>query len=258
MKKFLSSLLLLIIVALSCCKHSPYTEVLLRDDFSDLDTGLFSAPVGPHTEYHYLPEAGKKGNWTVSSFASGTGWGTAWQVRTGSSGNLMSQTHYNKSNRSTHPMIIAGDSLWKDYVLKVTFRPEDDSQYSGIAFRYKNDRCFYFLGIKDSLAYISVFRHGLNFNTLNEKILVSKPFILKHGEDITAMVTLTGNRIIAVLNNQLRLNITDDTYSKGKIGLVSNNRADYKYVKVLTSTDEAAAVKSREDKSLEEALELVA
>ena len=258
MKKFLSSLLLLIIVALSCCKHSPYTEVLLRDDFSDLDTGLFSAPVGPHTEYHYLPEAGKKGNWTVSSFASGTGWGTAWQVRTGSSGNLMSQTHYNKSNRSTHPMIIAGDSLWKDYVLKVTFRPEDDSQYSGIAFRYKNDRCFYFLGIKDSLAYISVFRHGLNFNTLNEKILVSKPFILKHGEDITAMVTLTGNRIIAVLNNQLRLNITDDTYSKGKIGLVSNNRADYKYVEVLTSTDEAEAVKLLKDKYEKESLELQA
>ena len=58
-----------------------YNQILLRDDFSKLDTGLFSAPVGPLTEYHYLPEAGIKGNWVVSSFGSGRGWGTAWQVK---------------------------------------------------------------------------------------------------------------------------------------------------------------------------------
>ena len=135
----------LVIPVLFSCNRMRYTEVLLRDDFSQLDTGLFSAPVGPHTEYHYLPEAGKRGNWEVTSFASGTGWGIAWQVKNDGTGNAMYQTMFNKSNRSTHPMIISGDSLWKDYKLTVKFSPEDDSQYSGIAFRYKNDRCFYFL-----------------------------------------------------------------------------------------------------------------
>ena len=43
------------------CKGNRFKEVLLRDDFSKLDTGLFSAPVGAHTEYHYLPEAAAKG-----------------------------------------------------------------------------------------------------------------------------------------------------------------------------------------------------
>ena len=36
-------------------------EILLEDDFSKLEVGMFSAPVGAHTEYHYLPEAARRG-----------------------------------------------------------------------------------------------------------------------------------------------------------------------------------------------------
>jgi rhamnogalacturonan endolyase len=228
--------LLITFIFLSCSQNR-FSEVLLRDDFSRLDTGLFSAPVGPHTEYHYLPEAGIKGNWAVSSFGSGTGWGTAWQVRNEGSGNKMCQTLLNRSNRSTHPMIIAGDSLWKDYKVTVKFRPEDDSRYSGIAFRYRNDRCFYFFGIRDSSVYISIFNHGLTFNTLNEKILSSQPFVLSPGLDLTATVMVKDNTIKAILNDEVTLKTVDDTFSSGKVGLVSNVRAEYKYVEVLTSKE---------------------
>ena len=154
MKKNCVLFFLAIIVTFTSCNQTRFTEILLKDNFSGLDTGIFSAPVGPHTEYHYLPEAGTKGNWVVSSFASGGGWGTAWIIKNEGGGNIMCQTMLNKSNRSTHPMIVAGDSLWRDYRITVKFRPEDDSQYSGIAFRYRNDRCFYFFGIRDSSAYI--------------------------------------------------------------------------------------------------------
>lgn len=232
------SILLIIIVIITGCTRPNFRELLLRDDFSGLDTGLFSAPVGAHTEYHYLPQAGTKGNWVVTSFASGSGWGTAWQVKNNGNQKVMAQTLLNRSNRSTHPMIIAGDSLWKDYELNVVFRPEDDSQYSGIAFRYKNDRCFYFFGIKDSLAYISVFRHGLTFNTLNQKILASAPFQLNKDQDLTIKVNVTGDKIKAKLNENIELNVTDDTYSGGKIGLVSNAKAVYKSVEVFTTKDE--------------------
>ncbi len=43
---------------------------LLQDAFVDLPIGQFSPEVGPHTEYHFLPEAAPKGNWTVSCFIS--------------------------------------------------------------------------------------------------------------------------------------------------------------------------------------------
>ena len=84
-------------------------------------------------------------------------------------------------------MIIAGDSLWRNYKLKVIFHPENDSQYSGVVFRYRNDRCFYFFGIKDSVAYISVFNHAQNQNSFNEKILTKQPFVYIPESDLTAI-----------------------------------------------------------------------
>lgn len=234
----------LFLISLTGCRN--YDQTLLKDDFSALDTGLFSAPVGPHTEYHYLKEAGVKGNWVVSSFGTGTGWGTAWQVKKYELVNRMCQTMLNKS-KSTHPMIISGDSLWRDYRLKVVFHPENTKQSSGIAFRYRNDRCFYFFGIKDSVAYLSLFNHAKDQNTLNEIILVKKPFAFSKNTDYTAEVTVTGNSIKAKLNNEIELQADDSTYSSGKIGLVSNARTEYKSVEVLTDKKEIGYLRERND-----------
>ena len=238
MKKYIIIVFVILSALFLSCSQTQFNTVLLRDDFSKLDTGLFSAPVGAHTEYHYLPEAGQRSNWVVSSFASGEGWGTAWQVRKDGQNNVMCQTYLNKNNRSTHPMIISGDSLWRDYQIRVIYSPEDIRQYSGIAFRYRNDRCFYFFGIKDSTAYISVFKHSDNFNTLNEKVLASEPFVIRKGENLTLTVRVKGSSIIAELNDDLKLKAEDLTYPAGKIGLVSNSRAQYKFVEVLTSPEE--------------------
>lgn len=233
MKTILIFLIIFSSILLPGCNN--INEIILKDDFSKLDTGLFSAPVGPHTEYHYLPEAGTKGNWAVSSFSSGTGWGTAWQVKKDGSANVMSQTFINKSNKTTHPMIVAGDSLWQNYRLTVRFQSENYSRYSGVAFRYQNDRCFYFFGIKDSMVYLSVFNHAEDFKSLNEKILAEQKFIFNPGEDLTAVISLNGSSIMAEMNNVVSLNAEDNTYSKGKIGLVSNVRSDFKMVEVALS-----------------------
>jgi len=233
-----------------------FNKILLREDFSGLNTGLFSAPVGPLTEYHYLPEAGTKGNWVVSSFSSAPSWGTAWQVKKEDSANVMCQTLFNKSDRSTHPMIIAGDSLWINYKLTVRFSPENDLQYTGIAFRYRNDRCFYFFGIKDSVAYISMFKHANKINSLNQKVLAKQPFIFEPGKDLTATITVEGNSIKAKLNNEVSLNVIDDTYPAGKIGLVSNVKAKYKFVEVLTSGKEKEYFENKKAEYELEALNL--
>jgi hypothetical protein len=233
-----------------------YKVVLFKDDFNRLDTGLFSAPVGANTEYHYLPEAGIKDKWVVSCFGTGRGWGTAWQVKKEGSEKLMCQTLLNNRNHFTHPMIIAGDSVWRNYKLITRFQPEDDSQYSGIVFRYKNDRCFYFFGIKDSVVFISVFNHGLNSRSLNEKILAQQYFVHKPNEELLATVTVKDNLIEAELNNKITLQANDDTYKVGKIGLVSNSRAKYKYVEVLTSKKERSYIENRKTVFKAKALEL--
>lgn len=255
MKSIISILITVSTLLLAGCNS--FNQILLRDDFSRLDTGLFSAPVGPHTEYHYLPEAGIKGNWVVTSFASGSrGWGTAWQVKKVDNANVMCQTFLNNRSRSTHPMIIAGDSLWRNYKLTVIFHPENDAQYSGVAFRYKNDRCFYFFGIKDSVAYISVFNHAHNQNSFNEVILAKQPFVYDASSDLTAVITVDGSSIKARLNDDIVLEVSDATYSVGKIGLVSNVKAQYKFVEVLTSSEELEYIQNKNTIYKDEALKL--
>lgn len=249
-------IILIISAVLFSCNETNFNRVLLKDDFSALDTGLFTAPVGAHTEYHFIPEACPQGNWSVSSFASGDIWGTAWQVKEEGSGKVLCQTYLNRNQRWTHPMIIAGDSLWRDYRLTVRFEPENDSHYSGVAFRYRNDRCFYFFGVRDSMAYISKFRHSETFNVLKETRLAEQSFVFTKGETLTAIVNVTGNRIIATLNGKIRLEASDDTYKTGKIGLVSNVRAKYYSVEVVSSKSEIEFTRGKNEKYYLESLRL--
>jgi|CZCB01.1.fsa_nt_gi rhamnogalacturonan endolyase len=234
-------------------KTPVFNRILLCDNFSDLDTGLFSAPVGPLTEYHYLPEAGKKGNWEVACFAPAggmtkTGWAIAWQVKADDSQKVMCQTFLNQDYRRTHPMIVAGDSLWRDYKLTVVFRPENDSLSSGVAFRYRNSRQFYFFGVKNSMAYISKFNHGAGFRIMKEEILAEQPYAFVSCKDLKAVVTVCDNTIEAQLNDDVKLTVVDDTYPVGKIGLISDARAQYKYVEVQTSDKEIKKINRKRTK----------
>ena len=85
--------------------------VLLEDDFSDLEVGMFSVSVGAHTEYHYLPEAAPKGNWAVACFGTGRDAGRAWHVQDRDGARVMAQTIDNPWTH-THPMLATGDFLW--------------------------------------------------------------------------------------------------------------------------------------------------
>ncbi len=226
-----------------------FKELLLYDDFTELETGYFSVPMGPHTEYHYLQDAGIKGNWAVSCFGTGRsfpGFGFAWQVKKAGNDNIMCQTYTNRGTR-THPMIIAGDSLWQNYKLKVQFRPENDSLSSGIAFRYRNDRSFYFFGIKNSKVYISKFLGQSNDIDLNEMVLAEESFEYTPGQYLNAEVFVNGTSIEAKLNDNITLNATDDTYSKGKIGLVSNAKVCYKSVEVKTTKTEKVSIEKKKN-----------
>ena len=59
---------------------------------------------------------------------------------------------YDNPDVHTHPMVIAGDPLWDDYTLTVTFAPGSSVKQSGILFRYQNDRCYYFCGVSGDKA----------------------------------------------------------------------------------------------------------
>ena len=88
---------LFVLIGLACSGGEvSHDVVLLDEDFSRLDPGMFSAPVGPHTEYHYLPEAAPKGNWAVSCFTWEQGSQEAWHVKEENGAHVMVQTFDNQ------------------------------------------------------------------------------------------------------------------------------------------------------------------
>ncbi len=220
--------------------------VLLDDDFNRLRPGMFSAGViGAHAEYHYVRETAPQGNWVVSCFTSGTPEQRAWWVTAEDGDAMLSQTIYNRRTHS-HPFVCTvarGGEFWKDYTVSVRFAPQSDKGQSGVAFRYRNDRCYYFFGIKGPKAILKVVNHATAYHKPDEKILAERQWNFKSGEFLTATIRVNGDSIRAELGG-IVLQATDSTFSEGKVGLTADVPTKYSFVKVTTSAREKNAWKN--------------
>ena len=242
------TLALYIIGALSCPGRTGAEEsiILLDEDFSGLPPGMFSAGVvGAHAEYHYLPQTAPKGHWLVSCFTTRSGSQRAWRVIRTEDQSMMHQTFVNNS-RHSHPMLassVPGDEFWRDYTVSVRFAPESDRGQSGLAFRYRNDRCYYFFGVKGGRAVLKLVRHGTDFRKPYEKVLAEKEFTWTPGAFLTAMLTLRDDIIEAVLENEIVLAVRDSTFQQGKVALMADVPTRYSDIRVTAGSSEGSRVR---------------
>jgi hypothetical protein len=228
-----------IIIAVSYAQTNTAEErpgVLLDDDFSDIRTGLLMNTVGAHTEYHYLSEAAPKGKWAVSAFKS-YGSQRAWRLIEENGKRVMLQSYENKKDKHTHPMLIAGDPLWHNYIITADFSPASDKGQSGIIFRYRNDRCYYFFGVDGPKAILKMVRHASGLHKPYQKVLAETACSWTPGAYLTAQIDVNDNHILARLGNEV-LKADDSTYTQGKIGLMSDVPTRYKNIKVTTTAKE--------------------
>ena len=229
-------------------------KTLLRDEFEDFEVGMFSAPVGPHTEYHFLPEAAPKQGWSVACFDTGREAGSAWHVVEESGGKAMCQTCTNTSGH-THPMVTAGDPLWGDYTFTVRFRPESRIGRCGVVVRYHNNRCYTFFGLEgDSLILLQV-NHEKAFHIPDETELATLPCSWKEGQEYIIRISVSGSRIRARIADLGTVEGKDDSYAQGKIGLLSDGPASFLSVEVTaaeSAVQQFNLLRSREDRELEE------
>ena len=213
---------------------------LLIDDFSGLTPGMFSGGVvGAMTEYHYLPAAAPKGNWVVSCFRT-EGSQRAWRVladeKTGERFMYQSYTAAPEERTYMHPMVIAGDELWSDYEVETMFAPaSDDGGMSGVVFRYRNDRRYYFAGVRGQKAILKRVDQGVAFRKLDESILEEKPLAWKPGEWIHLKIAAAGARLEATIGDA-KLQTLDPTFASGKIGLTSDMPTRFGTVRVMCSS----------------------
>ncbi len=220
------------------------SAVLLDDDFSELRTGLLMDTVGAHTEYHYLPQASQRGNWAVSAFKS-YGSQRAWRVIEENGERVMLQGYRNKQLTYTHPILVAGEPLWQNYRITAEFAPVSDQGQSGIIFRYRNDRCYYFCGVNGSRALLKMVRHATGYHKPYEKILAERACSWSPASYLSLQVNVNNNHILARLSNGIVLEANDSTYALGKIGLMSDVPTRYKNIKVTTSAEERDNLQKR-------------
>jgi hypothetical protein len=218
--------------------------VLLEDDFSQLPPGMFSGgEVGAHAEYHYLPALAPKGNWVVSCFVGGSGSQRCWRVVREGRVSMIRQFYPVDGKRpESHPMIVTANldtTLWRDYAVAVRFAPQSDKSQSGFAFRYRNDRCYYFFGVIGQQAVLKLVRHATAFHKPYEKILAEKAFSWRPDEFLTGVIELSGSHIRARFQRGPTLEADDATFPEGRIALTSDVPARYAHVKVTARPQEA-------------------
>ncbi len=229
----------------AACLRAEEPAVLLIDDFAGYRPGVFSIVEGARTEYHYLREAAPQGNWVVSTFRSGADSQRAWRILAVDGAPAVRQASTNKEPQY-HPMLLTGDPAWSDYTVEVEFTPESAVARSGIAFRYRNDRCYYFFGVDGQRAVLRLVRHETAFRTPYEKTLAELPCAWKAGDRLKAVVSVTGSKLVASLSDVKSLaaaiETVDDSYPSGKVALLADVPTVYHTVKITTTADTKAAI----------------
>jgi hypothetical protein len=219
--------------------------ILLDENFTAYRPGIFYAADGALTEYHYVPEAAPQGNWVVSTFRSGAESQRAWRVVAHDGRPAMWQSSTNKEAHS-HPMLLTGDPAWSDCTVEVEFTPEREDARSGIALRYRNDRCYYFFGVEKGQAVLRLVRHETAFRKPFEKVLAETPCDWKPGDRLTAKVSVDGAKISARLADGRKFGVaidaTDDTFATGKVALLADVPTLYHRIQITTTREAKAAI----------------
>lgn len=230
------------------------TEILLKDDFSALDVGQFSTNVGAHTEYHYLPEAAPKGNWTIAAFRSGVEAGEAWQVQQLNGGQVMAQTFENSLN-FTHPMLSTGDMLWRDYSATLRLTPQAKHGVTGLAFRFHNSRCYYFFGLTETGLVLKMVQHETDYHEPYEEILAEQSCEWETGQTYVLRIQAQGSQLSGEIDGLGSLQAEDDRYPQGKLALLADAPALFHDIEITAAPEEINRVnqmKSKQERELEE------
>ncbi|MBN2612642.1 MAG: hypothetical protein JXB00_13890 [Bacteroidales bacterium] len=228
---------LIFIILLFACNNLKKEVVVFFDDYTALPRGPLGNASGAHTEYHYLPEAAPKGNWQVSTFRYNLP--PSWFVRSYNNQKVIYQGSCNPDIH-WHPMLIAGDALWQDYSFLASVMPESKGFQAGVVFRYNNDRCYYFFGVKNDTALLKKVEHAVAFRKPFEVILAQERFEYKTDSFLYARVSLKDSVIKAEIINGPAFTVTDQSFSAGKIGFLADGPAAFGQVKVTMCTIEKA------------------
>ncbi|MCF8346307.1 MAG: hypothetical protein K9G38_03775 [Bacteroidales bacterium] len=233
------SVVLFALVAFVSCSGNLSQIILFEDEFDRLPVGYISEDVSC-SQYHFRAGTGQQGMWMVSASGRSNAYNTAWEIMAGEDGNHLRQNFYgvdedlNPLKRHVHPLIVAGDSIWHDYKVEFSFRPDEVMDKCGVVFRYQDSRNYYFYGMEGNRLVLKMRAQATAPHRPFEKVLASAPFNWQPGSVYKGEVSIKQNRIYTLLNDSLSLVAEDVTFARGKVGFLSDIPADFLNMKVTT------------------------
>jgi len=182
--------------------------------------------VGAHAEYHYLAETTPKGGWVVSCFRS-DGSQRAWpcslrrKARHG-------QTYTSSPSEAkyTHPVLVAGDSLWDDYTVERGLpRNPTGGQWSPLPLPERPLLLFSRRGKPKRRSEKSPARFGVP-HAGRDRPGVQTVFV-GSGTGLSARISARESMLRGEIGTGIVLEAKDGTYPRGRIGLLADAPARF-------------------------------
>ncbi len=211
---------------------------LMREDFRSLPIGNISKwPYSPAGEYHVVPEP-PSGRWEEANISG------RWRDSTGTfkiipegGRRVMEQTYLDDHET---PLIVTGSRLWDDYVLSADVRPLGWARPIGLVVRYQHSRQYYLFALyEDQVAFIKR-------DHTEETVLARAPWKGCVDRYFRVEVGCAGNRLSASIEGTQILTALDDTFTKGRIGLLAETTARFADVEVTTDESSARRIAAAE------------
>ena len=226
MRTRLPSVVILLLIY-SCSGNVIQTSVF-TDDFNELEPLNVPLSNDGYEAIYFKEGRGVIGQWRVASSLRQEGFDEAWQVKEGPEGTSLFQTFTNLNEQNeplsltTHPMLIAGDSMWSDCKIEVDFTPMAKFDKCGVVFGYQHPNEFFFFGTEGNTVILKHISQPVTPLRPFERILEYRPLVWTPGEEMHAVVTIRRNQLPPFLNDSIRMYEDDLQVLPGRIGLISD------------------------------------
>jgi hypothetical protein len=223
---------------LASCGGNVMQTTVFTDGFQSLETGLSPSVSTGLPAIYFDSGRGKIGAWQVAASLRQPEFHGAWEIRREGEANYLAQTFSNLSDRNTprslitHPMVVGGDSLWKDCTIEVEFSPLAKFDKCGVVFKYRNPTDFFFVGIEGNTVTLKQVMQPVTPLRPVERTLDSRPHVWNPGERMDVTITLRRNKVFAILNDSIILHAENMPNQSGRIGLISDLPARFHRVEV--------------------------
>ena len=142
--------------------------------------------------------------------------------------------------------LVTGEYLWRDYSIEAKIRQMlpgslpflwmdhdfDIRGRTGVLFRYRDNRHYYFYGIEGYDKLVLLRREDRNWIVLGWRYVNFQRDRYSH-----LKIEGKGKRLRGFLEGELAIEANDDVYCRGKAGIRSNCRSRYDGVKISTTKD---------------------